>query len=163
MKHDFQQRKQNRIDSAKNRATKNEAESDQLYLKSKDMASVIPMGQPILVGHHSEKRDRNYRDKIHNTMGRSVEKSNKAAYYAEKAEIIEGNTAIFSDDPEALQKLQAELKSLTEIQDFMKLANKCIKKGDKAAFLLLPHVIEKTWEHSQPPDAMAAPALPPIA
>ena len=23
--------------------------------------SVIPFGQPILIGHHSEKRDRNYR------------------------------------------------------------------------------------------------------
>ncbi|RYG30446.1 MAG: DUF3560 domain-containing protein [Chitinophagaceae bacterium] len=58
MRHDFHQRKQNRITYADNQAAKNEAASEQLYLKAKEMASVIQMGQPILVGHHSEKRDR---------------------------------------------------------------------------------------------------------
>lgn len=95
MKHNFHQRKENRIDHAENMALKKEAESDQLYLRSKEMAGVIPMGQPILVGHHSESCDRNYRDKTHNTMGKSVAVSKKAAYYADKAESIKNNDAIF--------------------------------------------------------------------
>jgi len=146
MKHDFEQRKQNRIAGAKNRAAKNEAESEQLYLKSKEMASVIPMGQPIIIGHHSEKRDRNYRDKIHNTMGRSVEKSNKAAYYAEKAEAIESNTAIFSDDLEALLKLEQKLATLKGTQDFMKAANKAIRKNDREGFLTLKIATAEMWD-----------------
>ena len=53
------------------------------------------MGQPILVGHHSEKGDRRYREKIHNTFGKSFEKKDKAKYYADKAESIENNNDIF--------------------------------------------------------------------
>ncbi|MEE8059026.1 MAG: DUF3560 domain-containing protein [Pseudomonadales bacterium] len=43
-------------------------ESQTVYKRAKDMAPVIPFGQPILVGHHSEHRDRRYRDRIHNTF-----------------------------------------------------------------------------------------------
>lgn len=50
------------------------------------MASIIPFGQPILVGHHSEQRDRNYRDRIHNTFGKAFAEQDKAAYYHSKAE-----------------------------------------------------------------------------
>ncbi|ETZ19129.1 DUF3560 domain-containing protein [Pedobacter sp. V48] len=146
MKHNFHQRKENRIEHAENMASKKEAESDQLYLRSKEMASVIPMGQPILVGHHSEKRDRNYRDKIHNTMGRSAAASNKAAYYAEKAESIKENDAIFSDDPEALLKLEQKLATLKGTQDFMKAANKAVRKNDRDGFLKLKFGTAEMWE-----------------
>ncbi len=151
MKHDFQQRKENRIANAENRALKNEAESQQLYLRSKEMASIIPMGQPILIGHHSERRDRNYRDKIHNTMGRSVAASNKAEYYADKAESIKNNDAIFSDDPEALAKLEQKLAGLKENQEFMKTANKLIRNNDEAAFLKLKFATPKMWQELTKP------------
>ena len=146
MKHNFHQRKENRIEHAENMASKKEAESTQLYLRSKEMASLIPMGQPILVVHHSERGDRNYRDKIHNTMGRSVAASNKAGYYADKAESIKNNDAIFSDDPEALQKLEEKLNGLKTNQEFMKTANKLIKKGDREGFLKLPMATAAVWD-----------------
>lgn len=146
MKHNFHQRKENRIEHAENMAPKKEAESDQLYLRSKEMASVIPMGQPILVGHHSERRDRNYREKIHNTMGRSVAASNKAAYYSEKAESIKSNDAIFSDDPEALLKLEQKLATLKGTQDFVKAANKAVRKNDREGFLRLKFGTAEMWE-----------------
>lgn len=151
MKHDFHQRKENRIEHAENMASKKEAESTQLYLRSKEMASVIPMGQPILIGHHSEKRDRNYRDKIHNTMGRSVAASDKAGYYADKAESIKNNDAIFSDDPDALEKLEQKLAGLKENQEFMKTSNKLIRKNDQEAFLKLKFATPKMWQELTQP------------
>ncbi|WP_461791676.1 DUF3560 domain-containing protein [Pedobacter sp.] len=63
MKHDFEERRQKRIDSARKRAQKNGQEADSLYGSAMEMARQIPMGQPILVGHHSEKADRRYREK----------------------------------------------------------------------------------------------------
>ena len=48
------------------------------------MASAIPFGQPILVGHHSEGRDRRYRDRIHNTFGKAFATMDKADYYEER-------------------------------------------------------------------------------
>ena len=134
---DFHQRKQNRIEYAGNQVAKNEAESDQLYLRTKEMASVIPMGQPILVGHDSEWRDRNYRAKIDNTMGRSVAAGKTADYYAECAQSFKENDSIFSDDPEALLKLEQKLAVLKGTQVFMKPAKRMVKKNDLEGFLKL--------------------------
>jgi hypothetical protein len=152
MKHDFEQRREKRISNAQNRAIKNKAEAENLYNKAKEMAGFIPFGQPILAGHHSEKRDRNYRDRIHNTFGKSFEKMDKSAYYEDKAESIANNNAISSDDPNAIGKLTEYLKKLRDTQEFMKSANKCIKKKDKAAFLNLPFATEKLWEELNTPD-----------
>lgn len=81
-----QERAEHRTENAQYRAQKASADSEQTYKRAKDMASVIPFGQPILIGHHSEKRDRNYRDKIHNTFDKSFKLQEKAAYYEQKAE-----------------------------------------------------------------------------
>lgn len=160
MKHDFEERKQKRIENAKRLAIKNENEAKDLYNSASEMASIIPMGQPILIGHHSERRDRNYRDKIHNTFGKSFEKSEKAVHYKDKAERIEQNDAIFSDEPNALEKLDEKLKSLLETQEFMKLANKYIRRNDKESFLKIPHATEKIWEQLNTPDVMGAIGFP---
>lgn len=146
MKHDFEERRQRRIDNARYRATKNQSESVRLFKRSDEMASAIPMGQPILIGHHSERRDLRYREKIGDTMRKSIEHQKKAGYYEDKAESIENNNAISSDDPQALQKLNDKLNGLKTSQEFMKAANRCLKKQDKQAFLKLDWGTEKLWE-----------------
>ncbi len=45
-------------------AQRTEAEAGARLNTARKMAAVIPFGQPILIGHHSEKRDRNYRGRI---------------------------------------------------------------------------------------------------
>ena len=152
MKHNFEERRQSRIDNARKQAAKNEKLSDDLYNQAKKMSSVIPFGQPILVGHHSEKRDRNYREKIHNKFGKAFEASDKAEYYKRKAETIESNDAIFSDDPEALEKLRTYLTGLLESQEFMKAANVCLRKKDKEGFMKLKGATEALWEEINRPN-----------
>ncbi|WP_130857948.1 DUF3560 domain-containing protein [Olivibacter jilunii] len=154
MKHDFEQRRQRRIENAQKQAIKNEKEAESLYNQASEISKAIPFGQPILIGHHSEKSDRNYRQKIHNKFGKSFEKMDKARYYEEKAQIIENNTAIYSDDPEAINKLQEKLKSLEHSQAFMKAANKFIKQKSKEGFLALPHATEEIWQKINTPDVM---------
>ncbi len=63
------------------------------------MAQAIPFGQPILVGHHSEKRDRRYRGRIENHFCVSAELQDKSAYYAARAKAAESITAIFFNGP----------------------------------------------------------------
>jgi DNA repair ATPase RecN len=91
------------------------------------MASVIPFGQPILIGHHSEKRDRNYRARITSNMNKSCELQKKADYYESKAAGV-GTGGISSDDPDAVTKLQKKLANLEKSQETMKACNKIIKK-----------------------------------
>lgn len=151
MKHNFEERKNNRIEHARQQAAKNKDEASRLFKKSDDMASVIPPGQPILIGHHSEKGDRRYREKVRNTFAKGMEHSDKAEYYADKAESIENNNAIFSDDPEALDKLKKKAAFLKDLQAFMKNANRLIKKQDKEGFLKLPYGTEALWQELNNP------------
>ena len=105
-----------------------QAESNTVYTRARSMASVIPFGQPILVGHHSERGDRNYRNRIHNTYGKAVALSDKADHYKQKAASV-GTGGISSDDPDALIKLRAELAGLEQLQEKMKAANKAIRSS----------------------------------
>jgi hypothetical protein len=128
----FQERRERRIERFRELADKNLKLSDFIYQQAKTMSSVIPFGQPVLVGHHSERRDRNYRDKIHNTFGKSIELGRKAEYFENRASVIENNTAVSSDDPEAILKLSEKLQELEEAQKTMKEVNKILKAKKKS-------------------------------
>lgn len=160
MKNDFEQRKKNRIESARKQAEKNEKLSDSYYNQATEMASHIPMGQPILVGHHSEKGDRRYRKRIDDKMRKSIEADDKAKYYRQKAETIEENAAISSDDPEAIAKLKEKLTELEQKRSFMKATNKMIRRKDKNGFLMLPHATEALWQELNTPDRTGGVGFP---
>ena len=61
-------------------------------------------------------------------MGKSVEIGQKADYYRSKAEAAEKNTAISSDDPEAVTKLKSKLEKLQNFQSYMKTVNSYYRK-----------------------------------
>lgn len=120
---DYEEKKQARIDRYRERADKARQESHQLSQQSITMLEHIPPGQPILVGHHSEKAHRDLLDRADRKMGQAVAASEKADYYEQKARAAENNTAISSDDPEALTKLEKKLESLQIAQTRMKQIN----------------------------------------
>ena len=125
---DYEQRKQDRIDRYLARAEKARTESSSLSQQASKMLSAIPPGQPLLVDHHSYKSDRRYRDRIGKKMDQAIAASEKAAYYEAKAEAAEKNTAISSDDPEAIAKLTEKLESLKAAQELMKSVNAYYRK-----------------------------------
>jgi len=120
---EYEDRKQARIEHYRGKAEQARAESHSLYKQSSDMASAIPMGQPI---HGAA--DRRYRDRIGRKMNQSIAASKKAAYYEHKAEAAENNTAISSDDPEAIAKLTEKLEDLQAMQTRMKQINAYYRK-----------------------------------
>lgn len=69
-----------------------EKRSTNRYERASTIGSMIPMGQPILCGHHSEKRHRKDLERIDNNMRKSVEESKKAEYFSDKAERLEWQT-----------------------------------------------------------------------
>lgn len=105
--------------------------SDLRYERARSMASIIPLGQPILIGHHSETRDRNYRGKIQRNYEKAAELARKAEYYTGKAFGV-GTGGISSDDPEAIVKLQEQIAQAEAVQSRMVAANKLIRKDDRA-------------------------------
>jgi len=124
----YEEKRAARIEHLKERAAKVEKKATSLYDSAHAMASVIPFGQPILVGHHSERRDRNYRAKFHRKFEKSFDLMKKAAELKQRAASAANNTAISSDDPEAVTKLREKIDAALESQKKMKAANKIIKK-----------------------------------
>jgi hypothetical protein len=123
----YEERKQRKIEMFKRIAEKKRKEAEALYNQAESMASVIPFGQPILVGHYSEKRDRNYRDRIHNKFGKAFETFDKAKYYEQRAERAENNKAISSNDPEAMRKLEEKIKELETYRETLHSIQKELK------------------------------------
>lgn len=94
----------------------------------------IEPGQPILVGHHSERRHRRDLARADQHMAKAVELANKAERLESRAESV-GHGGIASDDPEALQQLRAKLAERQARQEKMKAANKA-KRGTYQPFQL---------------------------
>lgn len=130
----YEAKQAERRERYQNRAATAAQQSDAAASRAQEMADVIPFGQPILIGHHSEKADRAYRARIHNTMRQAVELDKKAEHYAAKAASV-GSAGISSDDPDAVAKLKNRLAALQAAQDTMKKVNAAIRrhKGDKTA------------------------------
>lgn len=126
----FEAKREGRIERLENAAASAEKRSDAYYERT--MQGLPEFGQPILIGHHSEKRHRRALEKSHDNMRRSVEETRKAEYYAEKAEAAKWNTAISSDDPDALPKLKEKLSSLQALQAHYKTVNKVVKSAKVA-------------------------------
>lgn len=139
------------------RAVRASDKSTTLYTEAKAMAGAIPFGQPILIGHHSEKRDRNYRNKITSKFDRSFQAQNKADELAKKAETI-GTGGISSTAPDALVELRKKLEYLQDGQSLMKKVNAEHKKGgidgitslEGAALETLKADMAKSWHSDKP-------------
>lgn len=127
----YEQRQAARKERLERIAAKLQAEGNARYKRAREMAAAIPFGQPILVGHHSEKRDRNYRGRIHNNFGKAFALQKAAEEVAAKAAAV-GTGGISSDDPEAVQKLRAELEQVEGAQARMKAVNVAHKRFQKA-------------------------------
>jgi hypothetical protein len=112
-------------------ADKNGEKAETRFDTASKMAAIIPMGQPILIGHHSEKRDRRYRGRIGDNMRKGIEHEKKADYYRDRASSAMANDAIMSDDPEALTKLDERIKALEASRDRMKAANKAWRSAGR--------------------------------
>jgi hypothetical protein len=99
------------------------------------MASAIPFGQPILVGHHSEKRDRNYRAKIHGKMDRGLEQAKLADHHASKARGLSDHLerSIFDDDPDAIERLEQKVTELEAACETGKRLNALWRRGGESA------------------------------
>ena len=68
-------------------------------------------GQPVLRGHYSEQKHLRTQNQLDNAFSRATKEIEKAEFYEEKAKSV-GKGGISSDDPDAVEKLEAKLAEI---------------------------------------------------
>jgi len=137
------------------------AENDlSLYGEEK---SGIPLGQPILVGHHSERRHRRHLERIEKKVRSGYEAAKQVDQLESRLEAIKSKRSIDSDNPDAavliankIQRLEAERDRKKRINAMVKRA--CIKPNSIDA---LAKMLEENFNDIAEPRIMAEKLLTP--
>ena len=140
---DYQERKESKRERLEERAAKAAAVSNERFNTASTLGKMLPFGQPILVGHHSEAKHRKHAKSINTNMRKSVEAQDKAEYLSRRADSV-GSAGIASDDPEAVEKLKKKLEGLIKSHELMKAVNKIVRSShmteeDKIEYLVNTH------------------------
>ena len=109
---DYEERRKQRIERYKELSMKAQERSSRYSNSNANRILQIAPGQPILVGHHSEKKHRKLIKRAQDDIRRSIEEDNKSKFYKERVITAENSKVIYSDDPQALNKLKEKLERL---------------------------------------------------
>jgi hypothetical protein len=114
----YAQRKAERYN---NSAASHMAKSNQYLEASNEGREFLSLGEPIKVGHHSEKRHRALIERNWNRMEKSVELAEKAEAAARKADYWESKASeITLAVPESLEYFTAQLEKAIEYHEGLK-------------------------------------------
>lgn len=128
MSNEYKQRQEARRERLLERSEEARNKAKSVFQQVNDLGRYCPPGQPILVGHHSERRHRSHlasMDRMDRKGFAEIEKSQEL----EKKAAAVGTGGIASDDPEAIDKLREQLSSLQAQQALMKAANAALRKS----------------------------------
>jgi hypothetical protein len=127
----YRERREARAERLREWAAKRETRAEQAAASVDTLTSLIPLGQPILRGHHSQKRAERDRDRIVNGTRRVVEHSTKAREFTSRAANIEAAAehAIYSDDADAITRLTERIAGLESERETIKAYNATCRKG----------------------------------
>jgi phospholipid N-methyltransferase len=117
---------------------KRAADSTRAFAAVKELADGIPLGQPILVGHHSERHARRDAAKIENGMRKAVKMWETAEYWQQRAQGALDNAA-YKERPDVRARRIARIEA-----DLRKIQR---SKAERAALRAL-------WERIESPDSL---------
>lgn len=104
-----------------NASSNAEKKSNQYYEASKEGKDFLVLGEPIKVGHHSEKRHRALIERNHNRMSKAVEFTKKAETLESKAEYWKGReNTINLSMPESVEYYEYKLQLAKEKHEMYK-------------------------------------------
>ncbi|MFC9260824.1 DUF3560 domain-containing protein [Streptomyces hydrogenans] len=115
---DREERAADRAERFEDRASRAAGASSAAFARARQIGSGIPMGQPILVGHHSEGRHRRDIARIDSNMRKGFEQSGRAERYAERAEAAASYERHRKDPARTLRRLkelEATLRGLEKL------------------------------------------------
>jgi len=102
-------------------AVARENKANQLWEASHEGREFLSLGEPIKIGHHSEKRHRALIERNHNRMGKSIENSKIAEQHESKSEYWEAKAnTINLSMPESLEFFEYKLEEAKQKHENLK-------------------------------------------
>jgi hypothetical protein len=140
----YRERRARRADRLREWADKRRRKSEAAFTRARTIADGIPLGQPILVGHHSERHHRRDVARIDSGMRAGVEHQQMAASMSSRAAEIDrqAEAAIYTDDPDAIEQLRSRIADLEARRERMKAINKTIRRGPGWEARIVPPLTE---------------------
>lgn len=116
-----QTRLEKKIEKLENCANNQNKKKDEYYKKSNKHSEFLSLGEPVKVGHHSEKKHRKILEDADRNMQKSFECSEKAKEYKEKSERLEKHLEdIDLSIPESIEYFKNKLAEATEKYETLK-------------------------------------------
>lgn len=113
-----QTRAAHRAERLDRRAAAAEQRAEASYQAAKDLADHIPFGQPILLGHHSQRRHERTLDRINRGMDRSFAERQRAADAragAERARVVASGEESIVTIGNRIDRTQAEIRRIERV------------------------------------------------
>lgn len=164
----MRERMEKRAELRREWAEKRSVKAEAAFEAAHAVAARIPMGQPILIGHHSEKGARADANRIDNGMRTGIDSERMAVRHERAAATLESRLKlnIFSDDADAAENLEKRIAGRERMVERMKFVNKAHAKFAKTG--VMPEGVSEseaekirnykptyTWEpHPFPPYAV---------
>jgi hypothetical protein len=105
-------------------ASKRETQASAYHRAADELSRAFENGQPILVGHHSERKARKTQEKMHANMSNAVKASRAVDYWLYRAESVQRH-ANYKNDPRTRARRIKTL--LAELRDLQRRINKAHK------------------------------------
>lgn len=130
----YRERRERRAEQRRAWAESRTAAAETTRATYQGILGMIPSGQPVLVGHHSEKRHRRDLARVDSALGATVAHDRMAERHEQAADEIERQLArsVYDDDPDAVERLTEKLERLEAKRDRMKAENAAFRKEHKA-------------------------------
>ena len=130
----YRERRERRAARREEWAEGREAKAGREFAQVKQTADAIPLGQPILVGHHSEKRARRDQKKIRRGVRRGLDHQKMAKRHRSRAAGIRDqlDRSIYSDDHDAAERLRERIAEREAERDRMKAINRVAARVGRA-------------------------------
>lgn len=117
---DFEERREARKLRYEELSKKADERSNQYSNSKANRILAMTPGQPIIIGHHSEKKARRLHERAWQDIGKSIEEDKKSKYYKNKVKSIENSNVIYNDDPNAIEKLKNKVAQLEKERELIK-------------------------------------------
>lgn len=138
------ERLENKLAKRNEWAEKAEQKSHLEWEKSRELVKNITPGQPILVGHHSEKHHRKILERSEAAGFRAIDAEKLAKHHRDKAEGLSDylESTIFDDDPDAIERIQLKIENLEKQHAIMLAVNKICRNKKLDEFAKISAIVD---------------------